>query len=73
MKHQLEQRLKELKLEFDRGQKILVDLSERQAGTRDTMLRINGAIQVLEEMLNRDKERETEHAIPSVDIEAAVK
>lgn len=52
MIEQLEKRLKELKTEFESGQKIIADLSAKQAALRDTLLRISGAIQVLEELLN---------------------
>jgi hypothetical protein len=47
----IEQRLKELRTEFESGQKILADLENQQANIRDTLLRISGAIQVLEEMI----------------------
>lgn len=47
---QLEQRLQELRAEFESGQKMLADLENKQANLRDTMLRISGAIQVLEEL-----------------------
>jgi prefoldin subunit 5 len=50
MKQQLEQRLKELRTEFESGQKMLVDLENQQANVRETLLRISGAIQVLEEL-----------------------
>lgn len=50
MKQQLEQRLQELRIEFESGQKMLADLESKQANLRDTMLRISGAIQVLEEL-----------------------
>lgn len=52
MKEQLEQRLKGLKSEFERGQKVMADLESRRVTVRDTLLRISGAIQVIEEMLN---------------------
>ncbi len=51
MKQQLEQRLKELKAEFETGQRTLAELDARQANLRETLLRISGAIQVLEEEL----------------------
>jgi len=47
----IEQRLKELRAEFESGQKMLVNLENQQANIRDTLLRIGGAIQVLEEMI----------------------
>lgn len=51
MKEQLRQRLQELKSEYESGQKVLADLEAKQANVRDTLLRIAGAIQVLEEEL----------------------
>lgn len=51
MKKQLEQRLKELKEEFESGQKTLADLEAKEAELKSTMLRISGAIQVIEEEL----------------------
>ena len=51
MREQLDQRLKQLKAEFEAGQKMLADLEAKQANVRETMLRISGAIQVLEELL----------------------
>jgi predicted nuclease with TOPRIM domain len=54
MREQLAQRLKDLKAEFESGQKMLADLEAQQAKLRDTLLRISGAIQVLEEELGKD-------------------
>ena len=51
MKERLEKRLRELKSEFDSGQKVLSDLDAKQIEVRNTLLRIQGAIQVLEEEL----------------------
>lgn len=51
MKEKLEQRLQSLKAEFETGKKMLADLEAKQANLRDTLLRISGAIQVLEEEL----------------------
>lgn len=51
MKEKMEQRLKELKDEFASGQKMLADLETQQANLKSTLLRISGAIQVLEELL----------------------
>jgi len=51
MKQQLEQRLNELKDQFESGQKMMADLESKQASLRDTILRISGAIQVLEELI----------------------
>jgi predicted nuclease with TOPRIM domain len=51
MKDQLVQRLQELKAEYESGQKMLADLQAKQANLEKTMLRISGAIQVLEELI----------------------
>lgn len=51
MKEKLEQRLTSLKLEFESGQKLLADLEVKEANLRETLMRISGAIQVLEELL----------------------
>ncbi len=51
MRDQLERRLTELKAEFESGQKALAELEAKQANLRNTLLRISGAIQVLEEEL----------------------
>ncbi len=53
MKEQLEQRLESLKAEFEAGQKMLADLEAQEASIRQTLLRISGAIQVLEEELSK--------------------
>ncbi|WP_089945004.1 hypothetical protein [Candidatus Entotheonella palauensis] len=54
MQDQLEQRLNELKSEFAVGQKTLDDLEAKQVNLRQTLLRISGAIQVLEELLHTE-------------------
>ncbi len=51
MNERLEQRLEELRQEFESGQKVLAELETKQAQVKETLLRISGAIQVLEEML----------------------
>ena len=50
MREQLQCRLEELKKEFDAGQTRLQELDRQQSTLRETLLRISGAIQVLEEM-----------------------
>lgn len=49
----LEARLVELKAEYRRGEGILADLNARRRSTREMMLRIAGAIQVLQEEVAR--------------------
>ena len=56
MKEQLEKRLAELKAEFESGQKVMADLEAKQANLRDTLLRISGAIQILEEEISKVSE-----------------
>lgn len=56
MKEKLQQRLQSLKSEFEDGQKILAELEAKQANLHQTLLRISGAIQVLEEMLSETPE-----------------
>jgi chromosome segregation ATPase len=51
MQKQLEERLKVLKDEFEAGQQKLAELEAEANNFRQTMLRISGAIQVLEEEL----------------------
>jgi len=51
MRNQVGQRLADLKSEYQAGQKMLADLEAKQADLRQTLLRISGAIQVLEELL----------------------
>jgi hypothetical protein len=51
MQAQLQQRLQELKAEYEAGQKMLAELEARQTNLQHTLLRISGAIQVLEEEL----------------------
>lgn len=51
MKQQIKRRLQELRSEYESGQKVLAELEAKQASVRNTLLRISGAIQVLEEEL----------------------
>jgi hypothetical protein len=52
MRERLEQRLQELKTEFEKGEQTLQELEEQASMVRQTLLRISGAIQVLEEELS---------------------
>jgi hypothetical protein len=53
MRDQLENRLKELKSEFEIGQNKLAELETQATNLRNMLLRISGAIQVLEEELDK--------------------
>ncbi len=72
LKEQLEQRLQSLKAEFEAGQKMLADLEAKQANLRDTLLRISGAIQVLEEVLTNanssDNGEVIQHSEPKIEV-----
>ena len=46
-------RLEELKRELEKGRKRLEALDRERQELRDTMLRISGAIQVIEELLSQ--------------------
>jgi predicted nuclease with TOPRIM domain len=59
MREQLQIRLEELKKEFDVGQTRLQELDRQQTALRETLLRISGAIQVLEEMLISAEQAQT--------------
>lgn len=52
MKNQLQTRLTELNSEFATGQTQLADIDKKRRELEGILLRINGAIQVLEEVLN---------------------
>lgn len=60
MKEQLTERLEKLKGEFESGKKMLADLEAKQANLQQTLLRISGAIQVLEELLAQESPPEAE-------------
>jgi len=54
VRDQIEKRLSELKIEFEEGQKTLYDLDSRRENLRQTLLRISGAVQILEELLKEE-------------------
>ena len=58
MTEQLMERLEALKKEFANGQARLQDLEMQEGHLRETLLRISGAIQVLEELLAQNKPAE---------------
>lgn len=58
MKEQILERIEQLKAEYESGQKMLADLEIQESNLRSTMLRISGAIQVLEELLAKAEEEE---------------
>jgi len=62
MKPQINKRLQELRTEFADGQKMLAGLEAEAAELRQTMMRISGAIQVLEELLEAEKNSKVENS-----------
>ena len=67
MREQLQERLQQLKAEFDAGQQMLAELEAKQRHVRETVLRISRAVQVLEELL---AEPQMGHANSAVSPEA---
>lgn len=59
MKEQLRQRLENLKSEYQSGEEMLIELKTKYVNLRETLLRISGAIQVLEEELEKAPDTET--------------
>lgn len=58
MQDELRKRLDELKKEFEVGQNRLRELDAEQAHVRETLLRISGAIQVLQELSDSAKDED---------------
>ncbi len=58
MKQQLEERLAQLKQELQNGERMLAELNSKQMTLQQTLLRISGAIQVLEELLGSEQTQE---------------
>ena len=56
MEEKLKKRLQQLQEEFNKGQLRLKELEEESMQVRNTLLRISGAIQVLEETLKEEDE-----------------
>jgi uncharacterized coiled-coil protein SlyX len=59
MKDQLLKRLAQLQAEYAAGEKILADLNTQVKNQQNTLLRISGAIQTLEELLKQDSGENT--------------
>jgi uncharacterized coiled-coil protein SlyX len=54
MEDRMQERLAELRRELAQGEQLLAELSTREVELRTSMLRIAGAIQVLDELLAAD-------------------
>ena len=66
MKERLQTRLAALKNEFEQGQKMAADLEAQLANLRPTLLRIAGAIQVLEEELAPPRDPKTPSSVTDI-------
>lgn len=55
-KNKIDMRITNLKLELNAGNKMLLDLGNKTSELQATLLRISGAIQVLEELMNEKEE-----------------
>ncbi|MEW5818324.1 MAG: hypothetical protein AB1798_23415 [Spirochaetota bacterium] len=64
MQEQLQTRLKALKKEFETGKARLQELEMQHSRLSETLLRICGAIQVLEELLTKANPGEEKEACP---------
>jgi predicted nuclease with TOPRIM domain len=64
IREQLQARLKELKKELEAGQAELQKVEMQRTYLRETVLRIDGAVQVLEELLREGQSSERTRAAP---------
>ena len=72
MQARLEQRLAELKAEFEAGQQMVGELEAKKVNLEQTLLGIRGAIQVLEELLAPAAAPAVNGAKPAVLVEGTV-
>ena len=70
-KKTIEQRLKTLREEYQVGQQKLTELDLQRNSVRDTLLRISGAIQALEEIIEADAEKADGKAPELASVEVA--
>ena len=71
MRDQLQERLDELKRQYQLGEGQLRELVRQEAALRETLLRITGAIQVLEELLGTSPAEAPPAGEPEPDEDAA--
>lgn len=65
MREQLQTRLAELQHDLEVGERRLAQIDQERAQLRDTMLRISGAIQVIEELLAAPSSADGDIHLPS--------
>jgi hypothetical protein len=66
MRDQLQSRLAELRRDYQLGQGQLQEVCRQEAALRETVLRISGAIQVLEELLGQSQSQDGKEAAAEV-------
>ncbi|WP_432194820.1 hypothetical protein [Streptomyces sp. bgisy027] len=71
MRAEIEKRVSELESEYREGQRMLADLEAKQADLQQTLLRISGALQVLNELLAAENASETHAAEPAPPVTAS--
>ncbi|MBO1351121.1 MAG: hypothetical protein EBE86_028840 [Hormoscilla sp. GUM202] len=71
MKERLQKRLQSLKAEYEAGEKMLADLETKQQNLQQTLLRISGAIQVIEEELADSEENGNPPSAPERTVEVS--
>lgn len=60
MREQLEARLEAVKVEFEAGQNMMAEMEIKRRNLESTLIRISGAIQVIEELLAKTDETQIE-------------
>jgi light-regulated signal transduction histidine kinase (bacteriophytochrome) len=65
MREQMESRLETLRSELETGEAEYQQLQARETHLRETLLRISGAVQVLEELLREGQSSERTRAAPN--------
>lgn len=62
----MNERLQELRAELEKGRQRMDELDRERQQVRDTMLRISGAIRVLEELLEQEGRQAAKASLASV-------
>jgi hypothetical protein len=65
LSNRLEQRLAELRGDLGEGERTLRELDERRERLVTSMLRVSGAIQVVEELLDGERQHEAACTLPT--------
>ena len=64
MTDRLRERLEDLRRELSDGEGVIAELQARQSQVRETLLRISGAVQVLEEVLQEEEAEAPPSPVP---------